>query len=67
MLKAGVEKEYRDTILGHSLKGMDKHYIVIDDKSLTAAMDKYTRWIDEKFKSIFSNVDHTVDQMQKNG
>jgi integrase len=67
MLKAGVEKEYRDTILGHSLKGMDKHYIVIDDKSLTDAMDKYTSWIDEKFKSSFANVDHSVDQMHKNG
>jgi len=67
MLKAGVEKEYRDTILGHSLKGMDEHYISIDDKSLTAAMDKYTSWIDEKFKSISANVDHSVDQMQKNG
>lgn len=67
MLKAGVEKEYRDTILGHSLKGMDKHYIVIDDKSLTDAMDKYTSWIDEKFESIFANVDHSVDQMHKNG
>jgi len=32
---------------------MDKHYIAIDDKSLTDAMDKYTSWIDEKFKSIF--------------
>jgi len=67
MLKAGVEKEYRDTILGHSLKGMNKHYIVIDDKSLTAAMEKYTSWIDEKFKSISADVDHSVDQMHKNG
>jgi len=27
MLRAGVAKEYRDLILGHSLQGMDKNYI----------------------------------------
>ena len=42
MLKAGLEKEYRDTILGHSLKGMDVHYLVLDEKTLTEAMSKYT-------------------------
>ena len=34
MLKARLEKEYRDTILGHRLKGMDVHYLVLDDKTL---------------------------------
>ncbi len=27
MLSAGVDKVYRDTILGHSLQGMDVHYM----------------------------------------
>ena len=64
MLKAGLEKEYRDTILGHSLKGMDVHYLVIDDKVLTEAMSKFTKWIDGQLES--ANVDHSVDQEQIN-
>ena len=28
MLKAGIDKVYRDTILGHSLGGMDINYMV---------------------------------------
>lgn len=43
MLLAGVDKVYRDAILGHSLKGMDAHYIVVSDASLTSALDKYTK------------------------
>ncbi len=38
----------RDTIVGHSLKGMDVHYIVLSDESLREAMDQYTVWLDEK-------------------
>jgi integrase len=60
MLKAGLEKEYRDTILGHSLKGMDVHYLVLDEKTLTEAMNKYTKWVDGQLES--ANVDHSVDQ-----
>ena len=63
MLKARLEKEYRDTILGHSLKGMDVHYLVLDDNTLTEAMNKFTRWIDGQLES--ANVDHSVDQEQK--
>jgi integrase len=63
MLKAGIEKEYRDTILGHSLKGMDVHYLVLDEKSLAEAMNKFTKWVDGQLES--ANVDHTVDQEYK--
>ncbi len=42
MLKAGVNKTYRDIILGHSLKGMDAYSIAADDESLKKAMDQYT-------------------------
>ena len=48
MLTAGVEKVYRDAIVGHSLKGMDVHYLVLSDESLKDAMEIYTRYIDEK-------------------
>jgi len=64
MLKAGVEKEYRDSILGHSLKGMDVHYLVLDDKTLTEAMNKFTKWVDGQLKS--ANVDYSVDQKHIN-
>jgi integrase len=65
MLNAGMDKPHRDTILGHSLKGMDAHYIVPTDESLTRAMDKYTKWFD---REVFSaNVDQTVDQSQLPG
>ena len=37
-----------DTNVGHSLKGMDVHYIVLSDESLREAMDQYTVWLDEK-------------------
>ncbi|MBW2470315.1 MAG: tyrosine-type recombinase/integrase [Deltaproteobacteria bacterium] len=60
MLHAGVDKIHRDTILGHSLKGMDAHYIVITDESLTKAMNKYTNWLDQQINSQI--VDQNVDQ-----
>jgi integrase len=48
MLYAGVDKIYRDVILGHSLKGMDVHYLIPSDESLKMAMHKYTLWLDKK-------------------
>ncbi|WP_373498977.1 tyrosine-type recombinase/integrase [Desulfococcus sp.] len=57
MVSAGVDKVYRDMILGHSLKGMDVHYIKPGDDELTAAMDKYTEWLDRELKNVDQNVD----------
>jgi len=48
MLRAGVDKALRDTILGHSLKGMDMYYIKPTDQDLKDAMDRYTKWLDEQ-------------------
>ena len=53
------DKVHRDTILGHSLQGMDAYYIVPTDESLTKAMDKYTAWLDDQ--QDFANVDANVD------
>lgn len=61
MLSAGVDKVHRDLILGHSLQGMDVHYMAPDDETLKKAMEKYTRWIDDQFQ----NVDQSVDQEEK--
>jgi hypothetical protein len=46
MLRAGVDKVYRDKILGHSVKGMDVHYLRLAEEDLHRAMDKFTAWID---------------------
>ena len=48
LLYAGVDKVRRDAIVGHSLKGMDVHYIVLSDESLRESMDQYTEWLDGK-------------------
>jgi integrase len=64
MLLAGVDKVHRDAILGHSLKGMDAHYIVVSDDSLTRAMDRYTKWFDREVVS--ASVDQNVGQNASN-
>jgi integrase len=48
MLNSGMDKAHRDMIIGHSLEGMDAHYLVPTEDSLTEAMDRYTRWLDER-------------------
>lgn len=60
MLRAGIDKALRDTILGHSLSGMDAFYIKPSEEDLHRAMDKYTRWIDRQLKT--ENLDQTIDQ-----
>ena len=55
MLNAGVDKTHRDMIMGHSLQGMDKHYLVAMEESLIAAMDRYTNWSDEKISRVLDN------------
>ena len=63
MLNAGIDKAYRDTILGHSLKGMDVHYIAPDESDLKRAMDSFTEWLDGELQ--LSSVDQTLDQKEK--
>jgi vacuolar-type H+-ATPase subunit F/Vma7 len=60
MQHAGVVKVHRDLILGHSLQGMDVHYMAPDDETLKEAMEKYTSWIDDQIV----NVDQSVDQKE---
>jgi integrase len=61
MLSAGVDKVYRDTILGHSLTGMDAHYISPSEEDLHRAMGIYTIWLDAQIQ----NVAHSVAQVNK--
>ncbi len=45
MLNAGLDKVFRDTILGHTLTGMDLHYMSPSDEDLTKAMNLYTAFL----------------------
>ncbi len=59
MARAGVDKAYRDAILGHESQDMDRHYLHPDfDKDLRAAMEKYHSWLTEEI----ANVTHLVTQ-----
>jgi integrase len=64
MPKAGVNRVYRDLILGHSLQGMDVHYMSPSNEDLKQAMEKYTAWIDDQMETLSQNVDQFVDQVQ---
>lgn len=57
MQAAGVSKVCRDLILGHSLQGMDPHYIVPSEETLKQGMDKYTRWLDDQIAETVASVD----------
>jgi integrase len=61
MLRASVDKVLRDTIVGHSLKGMDAYYLKPSGDDLREAMNKYTAWIDTQI----ANVTQTVTQEEK--
>ncbi len=52
MLSAGVDKVYRDTILGHSLHGMDVHYMAPSEEDLHRAMAVYTAWLDAQIQGV---------------
>jgi integrase len=58
MLSAGVDKVYRDTILGHSLHGMDVHYLVPSEDDLHRAIAQYTEWLDGQIADVSQNVNN---------
>ncbi len=60
MLSAGMDKVYRDTILGHSLQGMDVHYISPSEEDLHRAMAKYTEWLDGSISRCYQNVNNSI-------
>ena len=62
MLNAGVSKIHCDLIFGHSLQGMDAHYIVPEDDALRKAMEKFTQWLDDKIAQVLASVDQIVDR-----
>jgi hypothetical protein len=66
MLNAGIDKVYRDTILGHSFEGMDAHYIAPTEETLIQVMAKYTDWLDRKAEDVFANVDQKQNKQITN-
>ena len=48
-------------MIGHSLQGMDVHYLIPTEGSLKAAMERYTDWLDER---ISETLDKTLDKAQ---
>jgi len=56
----------RDAIVGHSLKGMDAHYIVLSDESLRESMDQYTVWLDEKIDEADKLLKNAVNENKSN-
>ena len=63
MLRAGIDKVLRDSIVGHSLQGMDAYYLKPSDEDLKEAIGKFTVWIDAQIE----NVTHAVTQEAKSG
>ena len=56
-LNAEIDKAHRDMILGHSLQGMDVHYLAPAEDTLTQAMNRYTRWLDDQISTFRASVD----------
>jgi hypothetical protein len=56
MVNAGVDHVHRDLILGHSLHGMDVHYMAPSEDDLHAAMANYTAWLDSQMEIVSKNV-----------
>jgi integrase len=54
MLNAGVDKVHRDLIVGHSLQGMDAHYMAPSEEDLHRAMGRYTEWLDDQIRQMFT-------------
>jgi integrase len=68
MLNAGVDQVHRDVILGHSLHGMDAHYMSPSVEDLHRAMARYTEWLDGQFANVSQNVNNSIKKGQaKNG
>ena len=50
-------------MLGHSLEGMDRHYLRLNDEDLKEAMDRYTTWIDDQIPNVDQNVDQEAKEV----
>ena len=53
MVQAGIQKEYRNAIVGHSAEGMDRYYLRIKEEDIKKAMVDYTDWLDAKLDEAY--------------
>lgn len=66
MLRAGVDKIFRDIILGHAHDGMDVHYMAPTEADLEKAMTIFTKWFDQEVTTIAKS-DQDSDQDSDQG
>ena len=53
MARAGIDKAYRDAILGHESQDMDRHYLHPNfDKDLRLAMERYHSWLVDQIERV---------------
>jgi integrase len=64
MARAGVGDVFRNVILGHSLQGMDKHYISLTDEDLKQAMAVYTAWLDDEIAKVNQSVNQATNELK---
>jgi len=58
MEAVGIPESHRKLIVGHSLKGMDVHYVHPSDEELHESMAKYHTWLEEQ-TNLVQNLDRT--------
>ena len=57
-----MDKVLRDSILGHTILGMDAYYMKPSDDVLKAAMRKYTDWLNLEIEKASATVEASVEQ-----
>jgi integrase len=63
MLGAGMDKIYRDLILGHSLTGMDVHYMAPTEDTLKKEMERFTQWLDDRLAEALQMLTKPLTKM----
>jgi hypothetical protein len=49
-VERSIDKVYRDLVLGHSLTGMDVHYLAPTEETLRNEMERFTQWLDKRLE-----------------
>ena len=62
MARSGVDKAYRDALLGHVPQDMDDIYIVSNLDDLRRGMTKYAAWLRRKFAFVDQSLDQTTPE-----
>jgi integrase len=56
MDRAGVSESCRKVILGHTLAGMDRHYLRLSEDDLTEAIVRYTTYFDDQLQNVLKTL-----------